>query len=272
MIINRVPFFLRALFGAALILGSLTAHSGESLRLASTTSTEATGLFKFILPVFEKQCACSVSVIAVGTGKALKLGENGDVDVVLVHSRADEDQFVAQGFGVDRRDVMYNDFVVVGPSADPANVRMSKSAANAFERIHESGQTFVSRGDESGTHKKELAIWKAANIAAKGAAYLAAGQGMSEVLLMASERGGYTLSDRSTYIALKAKIDLDILFSGDKTLHNPYGVIAVNPARFPEINYRLAKQFINWITSKEGQKLIASFVVNGQQLFFPNSE
>lgn len=266
---NRIPIFLRGLICIVGAFGAFAAHSAETLRLASTTSTEATGLFKYILPVFEKQCACRVNVIAVGTGKALKLGENGDVDVVLVHSRVDEDQFVAQGFGVDRRDVMYNDFVVVGPKSDPANLRQAQTAANAFQRIQQSGQIFFSRGDDSGTHKKELLIWKAANIPAQGAWYLSAGQGMSEVLFMTNERNGYTLSDRSTYLALQPKLDLDILFSGDKSLHNLYGVIAVNPARFPETNYRAAKQFINWITSMEGQQLISSFTVNGQQLFFP---
>lgn len=254
---------------AAWLIGS--AHAGNDLRIASTTSTEATGLFGYLLPAFEDQCKCKVSVIAVGTGKALKLGENGDVDVVFVHSRADEDKFISQGFGVDRRDVMYNDFVVVGPKSDPARVRNANSAADAMKRIPDAGQTFVSRGDDSGTHKKELLLWKAAKVQPQGTWYLSAGQGMSEVLLMASERTAYTLSDRSTYTALIQRIDLQVLFSGDIALHNPYGIIAVNPARFPEVNYSLAKQFIDWITAKEGQQLIANFKVNGQQLFFPSA-
>ncbi len=262
-------FIFRSLVLCLLFLYAVFAQAGETLRLASTTSTDATGFFKYILPVFEKQCACAVNVIAVGTGKALKLGENGDVDVVLVHSRADEDQFVAQGFGVDRRDVMYNDFVIVGPAADRADVRNAKTAAAALQRVRDTGATFVSRGDDSGTHKKELALWKTSNIETKGSWYLAAGQGMSEVLFMANERGAYALSDRSTYTALKPKLDLAILFSGDKSLHNPYGVIAVNPARYPDVNHRVAKQFIDWLTSKLGQQLIASFTVNGHQLFFP---
>lgn len=254
---------------AAWLIGS--AHAGNDLRIASTTSTEATGLFGYLLPAFEDQCKCKVSVIAVGTGKALKLGENGDVDVVFVHSRGDEDKFISQGFGVDRRDVMYNDFVVVGPKSDPARVRDANSAADAMKRIPDAGQTFVSRGDDSGTHKKELLLWKAAKVQPQGTWYLSAGQGMSEVLLMASERTAYTLSDRSTYTALIQRIDLQVLFSGDIALHNPYGIIAVNPARFPEVNYSLAKQFIDWITAKEGQQLIANFKVNGQQLFFPSA-
>lgn len=248
------------------------AQAENDLRIASTTSTEATGLFGHLLPPFETQCQCKVRVIAVGTGKALKLGENGDVDLVFVHSRVDEDKFVAQGFGVDRRDVMYNDFVLVGPHDDPARVRAAISGVDAMKRIVDSKQTFVSRGDDSGTHKKELALWKTANIQPQGTWYLSAGQGMSEVLIMASERSAYTLSDRSTHTALAQKIELDLLFSGDAVLHNPYGVIAVNPARFPDVNHALAKQFIDWITSKEGQQLIASFKVNGQPLFFPSAK
>ena len=252
------------------LIGS--AQAGNDLRIASTTSTEATGLFSYLLPAFESHCQCKVSVIAVGTGKALKLGENGDVDLVFVHSRADEDKFIAQGFGVDRRDVMYNDFVLVGPRSDPARVRKTKSIADAMQRVVESGLPFISRGDDSGTHKKELALWKTAGIQPQGAWYLSAGQGMSEVLLMASERSAYTLSDRSTYIALAQKIELDVVYSGDKALHNPYGVIAVNPVRFPDVNYAAAKQFVEWITSISGQQLIANFKVNGQQLFFPSAK
>ncbi len=248
------------------------AQAENDLRIASTTSTEATGLFSYLLPPFETQCQCKVHVIAVGTGKALKLGENGDVDLVFVHSRVDEDKFVAQGFGVDRRDVMYNDFVLVGPHDDPARVRAAISGVDAMKRIVDSKQTFVSRGDDSGTHKKELALWKTANIQPQGMWYLSAGQGMGEVLFIASERSAYTLSDRSTYIALTQKLELDVVYSGDKSLHNPYGVIAVNPVRFPDVNYATAKQFIDWITSATGQQLIASFKANGQQLFFPSAK
>ena len=248
------------------------ASADQALRLASTTSTEATGLFKYLLPIFEAKCSCKVNVIAVGTGKALKLGENGDVDVVLVHSRVDEDKFVSDGFGVDRRDVMYNDFVIVGPRNDPARVREATGAVEAMKRIPDARQTYVSRGDDSGTHKKELLLWKAANIKPEGPWYLSAGQGMSEVLVIASERGAYTLSDRSTFSVLAAKLDLAILNADDKALFNPYGVIAVNPKRFPETNYAAAKQFIDWISGSEGQQLIASFKVYGQQLFFPNAK
>jgi tungstate transport system substrate-binding protein len=264
--------FARSIFASAVLISVVSAQAGNDLKIASTTSTEATGLFGYLLPVFESQCQCKVSVIAVGTGKALKLGENGDVDVVFVHSRVDEDKFIAQGFGIDRRDVMYNDFVIVGPKSDPARVREAKSVADALKRISDSGQTYITRGDDSGTHKKELSLWKAAAVEPLGAWYLSVGQGMSEVLFMTSERGAYTLSDRSTFTALIKKIDLELLFSGDKELHNPYGVIAVNPARFPEVNHTVAKQFVEWITSKEGQQLIAHFQVNGQQLFFPSAK
>lgn len=261
----------RCILIAAWLFSVGSAQAENKLRIASTTSTEATGLFGHLLPVFEGVCKCKVNLIAVGTGKALKLGENGDVDVVFVHSRSDEDKFVAQGFGIDRRDVMYNDFVLVGPKRDPARVGEAKTVAEAMTRIRDSSQAFVSRGDDSGTHKKELSIWKAANIQPQGEWYWSAGQGMSEVLLMTSERAAYTLSDRGTFTALSKKIDLNLLFSGDQALHNPYGVIAVNPARFPQVNYSLARQFINWITSPNGQQLIAGFKVNGQQLFFPSA-
>jgi tungstate transport system substrate-binding protein len=269
---NEICLFVYRITVSALIFSFGTAQASNDLRIASTTSTEATGLFSYLFPAFETQCHCKVSVIAVGTGKALKLGENGDVDLVFVHSRADEDKFVAQGFGIDRRDVMYNDFVLVGPRNDPAHIREAKAIGDVMKRIVETKQTFMSRGDESGTHKKELQLWKTASIQPQGSWYLSAGQGMSEVLMMASERAAYTLSDRSTYTVLEKTIDLDVLYSGDKALHNPYGVIAVNPARFPDINYSTTKQFIEWITSTTGQQLIANFKVNGQQLFFPSAK
>ena len=268
----NIYFLARHIAVSALIFSFGFAEAGNDLRIASTTSTEATGLFGYLLPAFETRCHCKVNVIAAGTGKALKLGENGNVDLVFVHSRADEDKFVSEGFGVDRREVMYNDFVIVGPHGDPARLREAKTIGDALKRIVDSGQTFVSRGDDSGTHKKELALWKAANIHAQGGWYLSAGQGMSEVLLMASERSAYTLSDRSTHTAFAQKVELDVVYSGDKALFNPYGVIAVNPARFPDVNYATAKHFIDWITSTEGQQLIASFKVNGQQLFFPSAK
>ncbi len=244
------------------------AAAEERLRMSTTTSTENSGLLHVLLPPFERKCGCKVDVIAVGTGKALKLGETGDVDVVFVHARNLEDKFVSAGFGVNRRDVMYNDFVVIGPPADPANVRRSSSAADALSRIAAAGSTFVSRGDESGTHQKEKELWKSAGIVPKGKWYLEAGQGMGEVIQMATQLVGYTLADRGTYIAYRKKTDLVVLREGDKGLWNPYGVIAVNPARHPHVKYGLAMKFLDYVTGPEGQGIIANFRIDGEPLFF----
>lgn len=255
-----------ALFAMGVLPG--TAAEG-SLRLATTTSTENSGLLRFLVPRFEAASGLKVQVISVGTGKAMRLGENGDVDVVLVHSRPDEDRFVAQGFGVNRQDVMYNDFIVVGPKADPAKVAGMRDVLAAFRRIFDAKAVFVSRGDDSGTDKMEKGYWEALGRRPEGRQYLAAGQGMGEVLTMADNLGGYTLSDRATYGAYRARIDLEILVEGDRRLFNPYGVIAVNPARYPDGNHRGATQLIEWLTGPEGRKAIADFRVNGEQLFFP---
>lgn len=254
------------------LLNLTAAHAQTRLRMSTTTSTENSGLLKVLLPPFEKSCDCKVDVIAVGTGKALKLGEMGDVDVVFVHARNLEDQFVADGFGVNKKDVMYNDFIIIGPKDDPAGVRQSKDAADAFSRIASKNAIFISRGDESGTHQKEKEIWKSAGIAPKGSWYVEAGQGMGEVINMAAERQGYTLADRGTYIAYKKKTDLITLFEGEKGLFNPYGVIAVNPKRHPHVKYDLAMKLIDFLTSGEGQGIIANFKVNGEQLFFPDAK
>jgi tungstate transport system substrate-binding protein len=242
-----------------------------TLRLATTTSTENSGLLREILPRFEAASGLKVQVISVGTGKAMKLGENGDVDVVLVHSRADEERFIAQGFGVNRRDVMHNDFVVVGPKDDPARVRGMKDVLAAFRRLAETGATFVSRGDDSGTDKMEKDYWSQLGRRPEGRQYLSAGQGMGEVLTMASHLGAYTLADRATYGAYRSRVGLDIVVEGDARMFNPYGVIAVNPARFPDANYAGAMQFIEWLTATRGRRAIAEFRVNGEQLFFPAS-
>jgi tungstate transport system substrate-binding protein len=210
-----------------------------------------------------------VRVISVGTGKAMKLGENGDVDVVLVHSRPDEDRFVTQGFGVNRRDVMYNDFVVVGPRDDPAGIRGTKDVIQAFRKILETKATFVSRGDDSGTDKMEKAYWTDIGRRPEGRQYLSAGQGMGEVLTMAGHLQGYTLTDRATFSAYRSRIGLDILVEGDPRLFNPYGVIAVNPARYADVNFKGAMQFIDWLTGAEGREAIAAFRIQGEQLFFP---
>ena len=239
------------------------------LRLATTTSTESSGLLRAILPQFEAATGLRVQVISVGTGKAMKLGENGDVDVVLVHSRPDENRFVAQGFGVERRDVMHNDFVLVGPKADPARIAGMRDVVAAFRRILEARAVFVSRGDDSGTDKMEKGYWEIVGRRPEGRQYLSAGQGMGEVLTMAANLDAYTLSDRATYGAYRARVGLDILVEGDRRLFNPYGVIAVNPARYRDVNHRGAMQFIEWLTGPEGRRAIAEFRVNGEQLFFP---
>ena len=245
------------------------AFATERLRMSTTTSTENSGLLKVLLPPFEQQNDCKVDVISVGTGKALKLGEAGDVDVVLVHARKLEDKFVADGFGVNRKDVMYNDFVILGPAADPAGVKGSKTAAEALARIAAKQAPFVSRGDESGTHTKEKEIWQQAGGVPKAAWYVEAGQGMGEVIIMATEKQGYTLADRGTYNAFKkAKTNLVIVFEGEKGLFNPYGVIAVNPAKHPHVKHELALKFVDFITGAEGQKIIADFKVDGDPLFF----
>ncbi|MDR3605407.1 MAG: substrate-binding domain-containing protein [Syntrophaceae bacterium] len=242
------------------------------LRMSTTTSTENSGLLKILLPPFEKENNLKVDVISVGTGKALKLGENGDVDVVLVHSRPAEDKFVSEGFGVDRRDVMYNDFIIIGPKNDPAKIKDLKSATEAFKKIAEAKALFISRGDDSGTNMKEKAIWKADGITPKGPWYIEAGKGMGAVLQMANEKNAYTLSDRGTFISYENKTDLVILVQGDKSLFNPYGVIAVNPEKRPNVQYALAKKFIDFITGPEGQKIIADYKLNGKQLFFPDAK
>lgn len=257
------------------------AARGQVLRLATTTSTADSGLLDAILPAFEEQSGATVDVIAVGTGQALELGARGDVDVVLVHARASEDAFVAAGDGVDRRDVMYNDFVIVGPPSDPARIAAAASAAEAFRAIAASEAIFASRGDESGTHRKEQAIWAAAPITPTRelAWYRSLGQGMGETLITANELGAYTLVDRGTWLATRANLpELAILFGGetitanpDQTLYNPYGVIPVNPAKHPGINDELAEQFAAWLTNPATQAAIGAYGVErfGQALFYP---
>ncbi len=264
-------FFRSLVYLFLLSPGIGPAHAAPDLRLATTTSTENSGLLSAILPLFEAKYDTKVRVISVGSGKAMKLGENGDVDVVLVHSRADEEKFVAAGFGINRRDVMYNDFVIAGPKADPAAIRGS-GVLTAFGKIAAAGSGFVSRGDDSGTHKMEQSYWKATGVEpAAMSGYVSAGLGMGEVLMMAAELRRYTLTDRATYSAYREKTGLEILVSGDSMLFNPYGAIAVNPARHPGINHAGAMQFIEWLTSPDGQAAIAAFRVDGEQLFFPNA-
>ncbi|MBI5667833.1 MAG: substrate-binding domain-containing protein [Chloroflexi bacterium] len=249
-----------------------TPHDPGRLILATTTSTQDSGLLDYLLPVFEDEYGVAVDVIAVGTGQALELGRNGDADVLLVHARAREDEFVEQGFGTARYDVMYNDFIIVGPESDPAGIGGIMDAVAAFQQIAASESTFVSRGDDSGTHTKELAIWKQAGNTPEGDWYISAGQGMGEVLNMANELQAYTLADRATFVSMQDKLALSIMVEGDPLLFNPYGVIPVNPDVHPQVNADLAQQFVDWLVSLPAQELIASYEVNGQKLFVPDSD
>jgi tungstate transport system substrate-binding protein len=260
---------LRLLLLLILLLTEITpVYAVEHLRLATTTSTENSGLLAEILPVFEEANNCQVDVIAVGTGKAIKLGEAGDVDVILVHARSKEDKFIADGYGADRHDVMYNDFVILGPNSDPAIISGSSDAVTAMSKIAETKATFVSRGDDSGTHAREKQLWKEAGVNPSGDWYLEAGRGMGEVIVMAEEKQGYTLSDRGTYLAFKAKTDLKIMVEGDSRLFNPYGVIMVNPQKHPHVKVELAEKFISFLTSEQTKELISGFKRYGEQLFY----
>ena len=263
-----LAILLYTMFAAPLALAQ---SAPQTIRLSTTTSTENSGLLKHLLPAFEARTNSKVNVISVGTGKALELGKNGDVDLTLVHARELEDKFVAEGWGIDRRDVMYNDFIVVGPDTDPAKIKGSKDVIDAFKRIASSNARFISRGDNSGTDVMEKGYWTQAAAKPQGTNYVSAGLGMGEVLNMAAEMRAYTLTDRATYGAYKARTGLDVMVEGDKRMGNPYGIIAVNPAKHPGVNYKGAKQLIEWIVSPEGQARIASFKPAGEQLFFPSA-
>jgi len=259
---------------AAMLLGACGRgrSSGGRVRLATTTSTENSGLLRYLLEPYEKQRGVQVHVVAVGTGQALELGRRGDADLLLVHARAKEDEFVAQGYGVDRRDVMWNDFVLAGPSSDPAGVRGSASAAAALRTIRTSRAMFVSRGDDSGTHVREMALWEEAGGAPRGESfYLEAGQGMGKCLLIADEKRAYVLVDRGTYLAFRRKLDLPILVEGDPKLRNPYGMMLVNPKKHGHVEAKAARALLDYFTSAEGQKRIGGFRVDGQVLFHPVS-
>jgi tungstate transport system substrate-binding protein len=244
-------------------------QSAQPLRLATTTSTENSGLLGYLLPVFEKESGVPVHVIAVGTGKALRIARAGDVDVVMVHARPAEEKFVAAGHGVGRREIMYNDFVIVGPKDDPAKLSGSAGVADALRKTASSHSRFVSRGDDSGTHKKELALWELSGVAPAGEWYLEAGQGMGKVLQMASELGAYTMTDRGTWLAYRGNLELAILVQGDPPLFNPYGVIAVNPQRHAHVNYGGATALIDWLSSPKAQAMIARYTIDGEVLFHP---
>lgn len=246
----------------------------KELILASTTSTQDSGLFDVLIPAFEKASGYKVKLIAVGTGEAITLGEKGEADVLLVHSRKAEDKFVADGFGVNRKDVMHNSFIIVGPKDDPAKIK-GLTATDAFKAIASNQSLFVSRGDDSGTNKKELDIWGKADIEPSGNWYIESGNGMGETLAIANERQGYTLTDNATWLAQKSNFELVALVGEEEILYNPYGVIAVNPSKHPElkINYEGAMAFVNYITGKEGQEIIRNFGADnyGEPLFFPDA-
>ncbi|HET7527505.1 MAG TPA: substrate-binding domain-containing protein [Burkholderiaceae bacterium] len=242
--------------------------------MASTTSTEQSGLFGYLLPAFKQATGIEVRVVAVGTGQALDMARRGDADVVFVHDAAAEEKFVAEGFSTQRRPVMYNDFVLVGPAADPAKVKGHDIAA-ALLKLQATSTTFISRGDKSGTHAAELRLWKAAGIdiaKAKTAGYKECGCGMGPALNMGSSMNAYVLTDRGTWLSFKNRGDLVILVDGDQRLFNQYGVMVVNPAKFPHVKSELAQQFADWVVSAAGQDAIASYKINGQQLFFPNAD
>lgn len=248
--------------------------SQEELVLATTTSAFDSGLLNELNPVFEARFNVRVKVIAVGTGAALRHGRDGDADVVMVHARAAEDEFLKGGWGINRRDLMYNDFVIIGPADDPAGIKGSDSAVESFRRIADNESLFLSRGDDSGTYKKELAIWETAGIVPSGRWYLEIGKGMGDTIVQADQMGAYTLSDRGTFLAMRARVNLAILVEGpieggDPLLINRYGVVAVNPARYPEVNYQMAMAYIGFLTSPQGQEIIADFRIDGEQLFYP---
>ena len=267
---------LAAAAAAALVLGAAVAPAQDkSIIVASTTSTEDSGLFGHILPLFKAKIGIDVKVIAQGTGQALDTGRRGDADVVFVHAKPQEEKFLADGFGVKRYPVMYNDFILVGPASDPASINGAKDIVAALKAIHAKAAPFISRGDRSGTHAAELALWKAAGIdvagADRGPWYKEIGQGMGAALNTASAANAYTLSDRGTWIAFKNRGPLVISVEGDRRLFNQYGVMLVNPAKHPHVKTDLGQAFIDWLVSPEGQNAIAAYKIDGQQLFFPNA-
>lgn len=257
-----------------LVLCGAVHAQDKSIIVASTTSTQDSGLFGHILPMFKAKTGIEVRVVAQGTGQALETGRRGDADVLFVHAKAQEEKFVADGFGVKRFDVMYNDFVLIGPPADPAGVKGGKDILAALARISEKAAPFVSRGDKSGTHSAELALWKLAGLdpaASKPAWYREIGQGMGAALNTSAAMGAYVLADRGTWISFKNKDALAIVVEGDKRLFNQYGIMLVNPAKHPTVKKELGQAFIDWIVSGEGQAAIHSYRIQGQALFFPNA-
>ncbi|MFQ5622601.1 MAG: substrate-binding domain-containing protein [Paracoccaceae bacterium] len=271
-----MPNVIRRVFRVAMMSIFLFGHAvsaAERILVQSTTSTQNSGFYEYILPIFEEETGIRVDIVAVGTGQAIRNARNGDADVLLVHAKAAEEQFVADGFGLERFDLMFNDFVIVGPASDPDRVAQAKDLKSALTAIWEGNTPFVSRGDDSGTHKKERALWR---IIGKEPGpglgwYRETGAGMGATIRVAVEINGYTITDRATWIAYKKKHDHRILFEGAREMFNQYGIIQVDPARFPHANVDGARTFIDWMLSPKGQNLIAGYSVDGQQLFFPNA-
>lgn len=250
---------------------SLNVSAENILRISTTTSTENSGLLAVLNPPFSRHYNVRLDVISVGTGKALRLGENGDVDLVFVHAPVAELAFVKAGYGVDRKAVMHNDFIIVGPGVDPVGIKGSTTAIQALQKLHESQTMFISRGDDSGTHKKEKSLWQTANVEPAGDWYIKAGQGMGAVLRMADEKQAYTLTDRGTFISYQDNFDLVVLYEGDDILFNPYHIIAVSPKLNKHVEYDLARKYIDYVTGPKGQQIIKDYQKAGQQLFYPDA-
>jgi tungstate transport system substrate-binding protein len=275
MALTRRRALLALTLLASIVVAPAAAAQDKSITVSSTTSTEQSGLFGHILPEFTKKTGIKVRVVALGTGQALDVGRRGDADVVFVHDRPAEDKFVAEGFGVGRRDVMYNDFVVVGPKGDPAKIGGGKDVAVAFAKVAAAQAPFVSRGDKSGTHAAELRYWKDAGIdlaTQKGPWYRETGAGMGPALNTASSMNAYILADRGTWLSFKNRGELVVLVEGDPRLFNPYGVMLVNPEKHPHVKKAEGQAFIDWLVSPEGQAAIASYKIGGEQLFFPDAK
>ena len=269
---NLARRFSTLLLWAGLLAGAgLAQAQSPNIVMASTTSTEQSGLFSFLLPEFKKATGIDIKVVALGTGQAIDMGRRGDADVLFVHDPVAEEKLVADGFGLQRWPVMYNDFVLIGPGNDPAQVR-GKDIAQALQKVAQSQAAFVSRGDKSGTHAAELRYWAMAGTSHMGAGYKACGCGMGPALNMAASMGAYVLADRGTWLSFKNRADLAVLVQGDERLFNPYGVIAVNPAKHPHVKVKEAQRFIDWVTSPAGQAHIAAYKIGGEQLFFPSAK
>lgn len=264
-----ISHWRRLVAGVLLLATTFTPAFAQTIKLATTTSTENSGLLGALLPPFERQTGYKVHVIAVGTGKALRMASDGNVDVVIVHAPKAEAAFVEAGDGVNRRDLMYNDFVIVGPAEDPAQIRDAPDVANALLRLAAANGLFVSRGDDSGTHKKELELWPLTGVEPGAPWYREVGQGMGRTLQIANELDAYTLVDRGTWLALRSKLSLQMFIEGDAKLFNPYGIIAVNPAKYSDANYAGAMALIAWVTSIDGQAIVRDFEIDGEPLFKP---